>query len=304
MSITSDLSTVDDYVLRCAPYLADLSAALRSQFEEDIRQIVGEVTAELDGQPDDLVGPPERFVAELRLAAGAGTSEPVDSVDQSPASAAGDAVVQWLSQAVLPWLRKLASDLRPAWWVARGIGLAYALGHVTGGAGSGRGVVPDVFGSNVLGILAIAGLVFASVERGRDTNPSSRRRALLWVAASLVGLVGLGLGIDDVRYSNNNNFEAFAQDATLHAPLAADIGVHPELSGARYMNLFTSVEPGPLVEWVTSYESAREVLAGLEAEQYPASVLRLDLKDSVGSEFHSSLTYPELDAMVRDFFER
>ena len=297
MSITSDLSLVDDYVLRCEPFLADLTPALGAQLQDDIRRIVGEVTSELDGFPDDLVGPPQRFVAELRLAAGVAVPDAIESSKPTPTSAAGDAVVRWLSQAVVPWLRQLATDLRPAWWVSRGIGLAYVLGFVTGGAGERSGVVPDVLGSNLLGLIAMAGLVVVSVERGRNGDASSRRRTWIWIAASVIGLYGLGVGIDGIR-NPTSDFAIVEQ-----APLAMDTAeTFADIAAPRAMTLYVNGDAEPLVANVTSYPRAIEFLAELQADQYPATELRLELGDPLIREVHNSLTYNELESALKAFF--
>jgi hypothetical protein len=87
-------------------------------------------------------------------------------------------------------------ELRPAWWVLRGylavqwasVGLSYLL------AGSGLGFpIPELFGTQVLGLLAVATAVPVSVALGRR-GTTHRGLALLGNAA--FALFGLFLLVD------------------------------------------------------------------------------------------------------------
>ena len=199
---------VEEYLARCSVLLWDLSPHLQNQLREDIRQIVGEIAMELDGTPDDLVGPPLRFVSELRRAAGL-PPIPTDQPNppQPPARESESAwlivgsvllqLVRDLRAAAWPWTKELLSDLRPAWWVARGVGLAFLLGGITGWYS--QGLLPNLFNSQFLGLFSTAALVVLSVTHGRRGS-TSKKAALVWLIASIVAFVSLASASEEVRY--------------------------------------------------------------------------------------------------------
>lgn len=214
MQTTQTNPMVEEYVARCSVLLWDLSPKLQDQLREDIRQIVGEVAMELDGQPDDLVGPPLRFVSELRIAAGLPEIPATQRPSAPPPAAATESA--WLvvasvllqlartaKAAAWPWTKELASDLRPAWWVARGIGLAFLLGAITGWRP--QALVPNLFDSQFLGLFSTAGLVIASVHLGRR-GPTSTPKRLLWAAASIVAFIALVGSVGQAGYDDNYGY--------------------------------------------------------------------------------------------------
>ena len=187
---TVDLA-VAEYVESCEIYLADLDELTRAQLRNDVREIVTEVCSELDGAPQDLVGPPLRFVTELRNAAGLPSLAPADVAAARPrrATLRDRLSVLWNNRAIA-WTRALAPELRPAWWVARGVFIAGVLGMLTGAARPRwlLGLLPHwpVFGSTSLGLAAIGACVYASVEAGRR-----RQRGVSRVVRAVASLVAV-----------------------------------------------------------------------------------------------------------------
>lgn len=184
--------SIGEYVGRCVEYLRDLGENERASILDDIRQILSEVTAELEGAPDDLLGPPELFVAELRAAARL-------QHDAPPPRKRATANLAWLRawrtklqdlSATVPWrpvwdwLRTLAVDVRPGWWVLRGfLAAAIVASWPTYGV-----PLPLVFGSRFLGLVTVIGSVVGSVYLGRRRFG---RRRWAGLAITLLGVWGL-----------------------------------------------------------------------------------------------------------------
>jgi len=150
---------IGEYVGRCVEYLRDLGEHDRTSILEDIRQILSEVTAELEGAPDDLLGPPDRFVAELRTAAGldgparkppkkrsARLSSSLRSATAVLSAVRGS--IQW--RPAWNWLRDFAREAQPGWWVVRGLLITTLLVLAIGGlvsfvGGSGNSYVDPYY---------------------------------------------------------------------------------------------------------------------------------------------------------------
>ena len=136
----------------------------------DVREIVAEVVAELDGDPADLVGQPQAFSDELRAAAGHPPPKRAAAATtqrEQLGSLIAGAIRRWTTSTALPWCRTLFRELRPAWWVARGLGVALALDvdHLR----SGHGLLPELFGLGVIWLGVAAVFVVLSVELGRGS---------------------------------------------------------------------------------------------------------------------------------------
>lgn len=205
---------VEEYLARCSVLLWDLSPELQNQLRDDIRQIVGEIAMELDGNPDDLVGPPLRFVSELRRAAGLPpipTQQPTPPQPPAPESEStwlvvGSVLLQLIRNVrakAWPWTRELLADLRPAWWVARGVGLAFLLGAITGWYP--QGFLPNLFDSQFLGLFSTVALVVLSVTYGRR-GASSKKAAFVWLIASLAAFVTLASSSSQFGYEESYGY--------------------------------------------------------------------------------------------------
>ncbi len=202
---TTTTPEIDDYVSRCQPFLSDLSPDQQKQLSEDIRQIVGEVAMELAGAPDDLVGPPLRFVAELRIAAGLLPPRAAQQTTPPPPRSAPRVLIAWLRQTATPWARRLARELRPTWWVARGVGLTFLFGGFTNRYMDGQGLIPDINNSNVLGLMGMMAAVVASVQFGRKELGQTPLVRVMWLAASLAAVLSLSYAVDSLRYPTYYN---------------------------------------------------------------------------------------------------
>lgn len=200
-------SEVTSYVDEVAAHLASLpwlSETDRAELLDDLAQHLSEVAAEEASPLAERLGPPKAYAEELVAAAGleppAATAERLGPFRLGVAAAAGwDRLQRMVAE---------AGDLRPAWWVLRGYLAASLVGAVTGGGHDGGGhpgfPIPAVFGSRVVGVLAIAAAVRVSVrwgQQGRPANRWVRRAAASGLAVyGLVLIVSVGDGHTDVRW--------------------------------------------------------------------------------------------------------
>lgn len=188
---------IGEYVGRCVEHLRDLGESERSSILDDIRQILSEVTAELEGAPDDLLGPPDRFVAELRAAAGLGAIIPVKSSQKRTLLGAAvrsrselrDRFGGFLDHTWWTPIRQFADSLRPAWWMLRGLLVVGLIAQTTSTDGwqsiGGLPIpVPAVFDSRFLGLLTTAAATAGSVLIGRRLRFGWR----WWVWPALMAL--------------------------------------------------------------------------------------------------------------------
>ena len=173
MSTTT--ADVEAYAARVRSALAGLPAADRDDLLADLEDHLAEVAAE--GPLDELLGSPEAYAAELRSSAGLPP---------------GGGPRRFQSLTDQPWLRSTVDflpELRPGWWVLRGVLVAWIV-SLWLGAG-----LPLVF---VLSVL----LVPASVILGRRSVADPRLR---WagIAASVAAVAALLLFSAVVSYSNS-----------------------------------------------------------------------------------------------------
>jgi hypothetical protein len=187
---------------------ADLPGPERELLLEDLEDHLQEVAAEAGGSLTERLGRPEAYAAELRASAGLPAPGPSPGATgrrraslresatarrlerlwrEARAHPAGRAVVEFLP------------ELRPAWWVARGYlavqAVAVALTPLFAGGGLSF-PVPALFGSRVLGLLATAAAVVASVRLGRRGPGSPRRHALTILANAALGLFALAMLVE------------------------------------------------------------------------------------------------------------
>lgn len=325
---TAREAAIHDYVQRCRPYLLNLTTDQRDQLEDDIRQIVGEVAMELNGQPDDLVGPPLRFVAELRTAAGLPPQPPRTPPNHAPgpsgtlatAGSALSGLYRWGRGTATPWVMALAKDLRPAAWVLRGVGLAFIAGAITQDYGH-QGIIPNLYGSPVLGILATIGAVVASVEVGRKRLTGRRQRlaiAAITVASAIavVGAVGSNdqgfeaYGTDEALFYDDGFEMATATPATVVSQLEGD-GAIPFLNEpTRSTITFLTDSGAPMRDPIATADQAHAVLDQIKAEGFPIGAVSLDTQsyraESVGADvahgINSFDSFDEAHYFVDDFF--
>lgn len=174
MSTTT--ADVEAYAARVRAALAGLPAADRDDLLADLEDHLAEVAAE--GPLDELLGSPQAYAAELRSSAGL------------PAGDGGPRRFQALTDQ--PWLRSTLDflpELRPGWWVLRGVLVAWIVGLWLG------------FGYPGVVVLSVL-LVPASVLLGRKSVADPRLR---WagIAASVAAVAALLLFFAVVSYANS-----------------------------------------------------------------------------------------------------
>jgi len=163
VNVTS--TDVEAYGTRVRAALSDLPAADRDDLLADLEDHLAEVAAE--GPLEELLGSPAAYAAELRSSAGL------------PAGAGGGPG-RWQELTGQPWLRPTLDflpELRPGWWVLRGVLVAWVASMWLAGG------LPSVVALSVL-------LVPASVILGRR-SVADRRMRLAGVAASVAAVVVL-----------------------------------------------------------------------------------------------------------------
>ena len=206
---------VEDYVGQCEQHFHDLPTDVQRSLADDVREIVSEVASQLDGNPADLVGEPQAFCAELRAAAGyPPTAEQLDSgLDDNPGvfTTLRDAV----RETAWPATKDFAKELRPAWWLVRGLGFALLFDpdHLR----NDFHLFPQIQGSAILWLLFAAASVVASIGLGRGTLITSRRRRT--VAVWVMSAMALGFLINEV-----GNIDHLGQTTTSQAFAATDPG--------------------------------------------------------------------------------
>ncbi len=179
----TDTDEVADYVAEVHSYLTDLDAEEIEDVIDDLFAHLTEVRQNSELPLTALVGEPHAYVIELRASAGLG---PITTGAQTRASGPPPPLRPPLTKAVGRTVRKASEpvrrhawfqqvrsflpELRPAWWVARGFLLAVMASMLTSNRDNGLGhiaLIPDIYRSDLLGLLATIGLIVASVRWGR-----------------------------------------------------------------------------------------------------------------------------------------
>lgn len=162
--MSATITDVDGYAARVRAALSDLPATDREALIPDLEGHLAEVAAE--GELTELLGAPEQYAAELRSSAGL---PPVGRP-------AGRRRWAWLRA-----VREFLPQLRPAWWVLRGLVSAGLVGLV-------------LSGGLLLGLLLAVAAVPASVMLGQR---AARDPGLRWadLTASVVSVLAVLLSI-------------------------------------------------------------------------------------------------------------
>jgi hypothetical protein len=202
-------TTVDDDVARYAAAVraafADLPTPTAELLLEDLEDHLQEVAAEAGGPLEERLGAPAAYAAELRASAGLpapGSTRRRARSRLRDSRLAGRLERSWAAAMAHPAGRAvvgLLPELRPAWWVLRGylavqlasVALSYLL------ADNGLSFpVPQLLGSRVLGLLAVAAAVAGSVALGRRGPTTCRGRPLALVGNAALGLFACVLFTD------------------------------------------------------------------------------------------------------------
>ena len=203
---TTESPDVDSYLAAVREELADLPEADRAELLEDLASHLAEVAdAPADDGTDDAplavrLGSPAAYASELRAAAGLppkGTTTAVDgAVDTGSPSVVAvvrdAAVAAWRH----PWSRGACGffgDLRPAWWIARGV-LAVAVPAWWTIDFYRDFPIPTVLGSSTLGAVACVVAAIVSVRIGRaEPRLSAGPRIVLRAAEIAIVVAALVL---------------------------------------------------------------------------------------------------------------
>lgn len=198
----ADEPAYQSYLAAVRAELGDLPDDERSDLLDDVEQHLLEVSAEADGPLEAVLGPPERYAAELRAAAGL----PVRGADGQdtvfrrldarlaaswPGRVAHRTAARLDASPTLRDMRDFLPELRPGWWVLRGYLAVVVLSMVWGEPSL---PIPHLFGNPLLGLIAAALAIRASVAWGRrETAP--RLQLATWLGGALIvvlAMVALG----------------------------------------------------------------------------------------------------------------
>lgn len=244
MSTTTDTATLDAerYLKDVAPHLAALPADERADLLDDLAQHLREIAAE-EGPPlAERLGPPEAYAAELLASAGVVP----DGRPSAPLLARASRMIEhgrqsWAGQELV----RLSPALRPAWWVIRAYLAVSLLAGVQGG-GDGAVPIPELAGSQLIGLLAILAAIPLSVRLGER---SLRRGGRLLLAGAHVVLAIYGLSLlDDAGSTPIRYVDAYGP------PTYADRGCLAAASGQPITNLYAYDTDGRLLDPVLLFD--------------------------------------------------
>jgi hypothetical protein len=224
MSLTPEVAA---YLSALRAQLADLESEERDDLLADLEVSLVESSAEGgEGSIEHRYGPPARFAAELRAAAG------FEEGPVQPSRGPG------LLPRMAEWLRRLDGDervsagrrtlaeLAPIWWLARAYVVAAAAVLVLG-VGSWSATHPELpaFGGHAATIVVLAALVGCSLALG-----IRQRRARIdgWarVGAAVVNVVLAAVAIPAVAHLVDDTARTPASTFLASAPLAS-AGISP-----------------------------------------------------------------------------
>jgi len=182
---------------------ADLPGPDRELLLEDLEDHLSEVAAEAGGPLAERLGRPEAYAAELRASAGLPASGAgAGGRRGARAGLRGSQVARQLAglraaalghpagRAVV----ELLAELRPAWWVLRGYLAVQAAAVAMTPLFAGGGLsfpLPELFGSRLLGLLAVVGATVGSVALGRRGSASPWVRWLVVAGNAVLAVVAL-----------------------------------------------------------------------------------------------------------------
>ncbi|HEY7174517.1 MAG TPA: hypothetical protein VH442_06345, partial [Micromonosporaceae bacterium] len=182
----------NEYLAAVRAALSDLDPTVRDGLLEDLPAHLDEVAA-ADTRPlRDSIGPSTTYAAELRSAAGLAPGPAVITVDRDDSVSAAELAREYFRRVLRGFAsvcgydtpRELSDELRPAWWVLRGAGIAAFLLIVTG-------LMPPWYASGpvtyALIVLAFLGAV-VSIRLGRawQRTPAGRQVATVVNVACLI----------------------------------------------------------------------------------------------------------------------
>lgn len=227
---------VRDYVAKVAASLADLPPEARADLVADLEQHLAEVAADSQQPLEASLGAPSAYAEELRASAG---------LDQSPAGRSGGSLVV-AAQRLLDRMRhsprmagalRLAEELRPAWWVARGLAPAALVASLS--YRSTRGV--GWFLAGLIGVVV-------SVDIGRRRLQRADARLAVSVANVAAALALLLVLVEFVQYGIPVHYETIVEEVPPRHL------VHP--GGEPITNIYAFDASGAPVTGIFLYDGA------------------------------------------------
>lgn len=207
---------------------ADLPGPDRELLLEDLEDHLQEVAAEAGGPLAERLGRPEAYAAELRASAGLPALGPGTTGRRARAGRLGGSRVArrlaglWGAALAHPAGRAVAGflpELRPAWWVLRGYLAVQAVAVAASVLLAGTGLsfpVPALFGSQVLGLLAVVAAVAGSVALGRRGAATRRVRWLVVAGNAALAVFALLLTAELGNSETYDDFRDRAQTVALY----------------------------------------------------------------------------------------
>lgn len=202
MSVSSMEQEVRAYVEAVRAHLADLPEEERADLIEDLELHLVDVAADGESLAERL-GPPDAYAAELR--ASAGLPEPGGRARRGSrvarlrarieASILAQLVRMLLSLPPIAAARAFLPELRAGWWVLRGYLLIAGPAILWGTTHWGRRVLPEVFGSRILGLGLILLAVWGSVALGRREPREPRARKAYRAADVTLGAMAFFVAV-------------------------------------------------------------------------------------------------------------
>jgi len=255
MSTVTTSAEVARYLEEVRRHLADLPEEERDGLVEDLDDHLAEVVAEHGLPLERRLGEPAAFAAELRASAGLDGPSGAAGQRRGPARTLVSSVRG--SVAASPTVRRVREflpELRPGWWVLRGYVAVAVLAVLDSGREAMRTFpVPGLAGSALLGILAVALTVPASVALGRQAAESGRRRWLDRVASGLV-VLGCLLGLGAVQAGSPVEWHP----AVGHLPGGDHLH---DAAGRPISNIYAYDQDGKLLDTVYLYDQAGRPLS-------------------------------------------
>lgn len=291
---TTAAGEVTRYLDEVRALLGDLPEDERNDLLDDLAVHLREVAAETDEPLERAVGSPAAFASELRSSAGITGGDRFGGAGPVAAARASLARGRRLVGQSGPyrWTRALLPELVPGWWVLRGYLAVVVLSVMGGDHHFPHFPVPALLGSGLVGLVATAAAVFASVSLGRHHLGEAKPR---WVSAvDVLVVIGTLLAAGAIRQHVGPQY-VFSEAA----PMAAGGLSHPD--GTSITNLFPYDEKGQLLDGVLLYDQdGRPVVVG-DGDPYSDSGTPLETEyrlDANGAEIQN--LYP-LDQQVQEW---
>lgn len=291
---TTTGAEVTRYLDEVRALLGDLPEDERNELLDDLAVHLREVAAEADEPLERAVGSPAAFASELRSSARLTGGD--RSGGHGPVAAAREGLERGRrlvgESGPYRWTRALVPELVPGWWVLRGYLAVVVLSVLGGDHHFPHFPVPALLGSALVGLIATAAAIFASVSLGRRHRGESKPR---WVSAvDVLVVIGTLLAAGAIRQHVGPQY-VFSEAA----PMAAGGVSHPD--GTSITNLFPYDENGQLLDGVLLYDQdGRPVVVG-DGDPYSDSGLPLETEyrlDANGAEIPN--LYP-LDQRIQEW---